>query len=138
MTSETDYAGKDVPLETLESSDFSEGEGGYDDVLYGSDVQPPEMAKGYVLVLEDSCRARYHRSRTAKDSPFYVCLNQAGYRSLAGGKHLVLRGQARAKSGVYGGIYGKNGKLIGAQDGTCTSPESLSKIANERRKSDRA
>ena len=138
MPSETDYTGRVVPLKTLESTDSSEEEGGYDDVSYRLDVQPPEMAKGFVLVLKDSCCTRYRHSRTAKDSPFYVCLNQAGYRSLAGGKHLVLRGQARAKSGVYGGIYGKNGKLIGAQDGTCTSPESLSKIANERRKSDRA
>ena len=138
MTFETNYTGQDVFMETLESSDSSEGEGGYDNASYGSDVQPPSMTDGFVLVLEDSCRARYRPSRTAKTSPFYVCLNKSECRSLAGGRHSVLRGKARVKPGVYCGVYGRNGKLIAAQDGTHTSPESLAKIAEERRRSVRA
>ena len=137
MTSETDYAGEEVLL-TLESPNSSGGEEGYDDASFGSDVQPPALATGFAMVLEDSCRAVYRGSRRAKDLPFYVCLNNAECRSLAGGKHSFLRTQKRAEPGVYEGVYGKNGKLVAAQDGTRTTPESLSKIATERRQSDRA
>ena len=49
MSSNDDYLGQEMPLDSLESS---EGES-YDDILYGSDVQPPEFDTGFVMVHEN-------------------------------------------------------------------------------------
>ena len=138
MTSEPDYTGKKMAKETLESSDSSEGEGGYDDASYGSDVQPPGLSKGFVMVHENCCRAIYRPSRMAKDSTDYICLNKTQCRSLAGGTHQVLREKQRAAPGVYAGRYGKNGKLVAALVGTLTDPATLDTIADERRRADRS
>ena len=136
MTSETDFVGKEIPLETLDSEESSEG-GAFEAASYGSDVQPPSLTKGYVRVHKDCCRARYRPSRTAKDAPFYLCLNKATCRSLAGGNHAVLRGGHRAEPGVYKGVYGPSGKLLAAEAGTRITPEAVEREAAESRASDR-
>ena len=63
----------------------------------------------------------------AKDAPYYVCLNKAQCRSLAGGNHAVLRGGHRAEPGVYEGVYGPTGKLTAAKSGTRISPATAAK-----------
>ena len=90
------------------------------------------------MVHENCCRARYRPSRVAKDAPYYVCLNKAGCRSLAGGNHSVLRGGHRAEPGVYEGVYRPTGKLTAANAGTKTTTASTSRLAAEKRASDRA
>ena len=129
--------GKNQAEMSDESSVPSEGEN-YEDMSYGSDVQPPDLATGFVMVHEHCCRARYRPSRAAKDTPFLICLNKSECRSLAGGLHPLLRGCQRAEPGVYHGVYGPSGKLTAARDGTRSSPDALSKLATEARNLNRA
>ena len=134
MSFKEDSSGRKTPLE---SDDSSEGEA-YDDSSYGSDIQPPDLGTGFVMVHENCCRARYRPSRVAKDAPYYVCLNKSGCRSLAGGNHAVLRGGHRAEPGVYEGVYGSSGKLTAAKSGSMLPTSSVAKLAADKRAADRA
>ena len=102
MSSKEVILGENLAEMQENASISSKGES-YDDILYGSDVQPPDLAKGYVMVHENCCRARYRPSRAGKNAPYYICLNRSECRSLAGGQHPVLRGCQRAEPGVYEG-----------------------------------
>ena len=138
MSSKEVSLGEKLAKMPLNSSDSSEGEEAYDDMSYGSDIQSPDLAKGFVMVHENCCRARYRPSRVSKGTPFYVCLNKSDCRSLAGGQHAILRGGHRAVPGVYRGVYGPSGKLLAAKAGTQTTPATIEKLAAETRESDRA
>ena len=96
----------------------------YDDDSYGSEVQPPDLAKGFVMVHDNCCRARYRKSRSVPEAPYLICLNKYDCRSLAGGHHPVLRGCQRAKPGVYEGVYSPSGKLTAAKARTRSSQDS--------------
>ena len=137
MTSETDFLGEEIPLETLDS-EFSEVEMVYDDGSYGSDVQPPNLTEDFVRVHEECCRARYHPSRTGKDAPYSICVNKSTCQSLAGGSHPVLREEHWASTGIYEGIYGPSGKILAAKAGTRVTPETVERLATESCVSDRA
>ena len=52
ITSEPNFIGEEIPLETLDSAESSERETEYDDVSYGSDVKPPVLLKGLCRCIE--------------------------------------------------------------------------------------
>ena len=138
MASEEEFVGGKTPAEQDDDLSLS-SEGGteYDNVSYGSDVQPAYIPQGFVMVLDDSCRARYRPVKAPKDSPFYVCLNKSTCRSLHGGQHPVLRTEHREKPGMYKGIYGVKGQLLAAESGTLTDPDRVEKNLDDQRASDR-
>ena len=138
MASEEEFARAETLADNDENLSFSSGGGSaYDDASYGSDIQPPDLQQGFVMVPEDCCRAKYRPVKAANDSPFYVCLNKSTCRSLAGGQHPVLREEHRTEPGVYKGIYGPKGKLLAAESGTRTSPARVEELVKEQRASDR-
>ena len=57
-------AGENQTVMLQGASDSSEGET-YDDISYGSDVQPPDIAPGFVMVHKNCYREKYHTSRVA-------------------------------------------------------------------------
>ena len=137
MTSKEGILGENL-AEMQENASFSSEGETYDDDSYGSDIQPPDLAKGFVMVKENHCRARYRKSRSAADAPYLICLNKSDCRSLAGGRHPVLRGCQRAEPGVYEGVYSSIGKLTAARSGTRSSIQSLAKSDSDTRASNRA
>ena len=138
MASEDNLQVSENMAEMLNSPFSSEGEGEYDEASYGSDFQPPGLTPGLVMVHEDCCRARYRPSRVPPGTPYYICLNKSTCRSLAGGRHSVLRGEQRAVPGAYEGIFGPGGKLLAAKSGTRSTTKAVEKATQEIRASDRA
>ena len=132
MASEEEFVGGETSAENdANLSLSSKGGTEYDNVSCGSDVQPAHIPQGFVMVLDDSCRARYRPVKASKDSPFYVCLNRSTCRSLHGGQHPVLRREYREKPGMYKGIYGVKGQLLAAESGTFTEPERVEVLLGE-------
>ena len=99
---------------------------------------PPGLAKGFVMVHEDCCRAHYRPSRVPKGTPLYICLNKSTCRSLAGGKHQVLRSGQRAVPGAYEGIFSSSGKLLAAKSDSRSTTEAVEQVISAVRASDRA
>ena len=69
MASEEEFVGGKTSAENDDDLSLSsEGEGGtdYDNASYGSDIQPPDLPQGFIMVLEDSCRARYRPVKASK------------------------------------------------------------------------
>lgn len=79
MSSKEMFLGKaKMPQNTSDSSG-----GGYDDLSDASDIDPLGLAKGFVMIHENYCQARYRPGRVSKDTLLYVCLNKPDWRSLA-------------------------------------------------------
>ena len=137
MSSKEVILGENLP-KSSDNTSFSSEAVSYDDDSYGSEFQPPDLAHGSVMVHENRCRARYRKSRSALDAQYLICLNNSDCRSLAGGRHSLLRSSQRADPGVYEGVYGANRKLLAAKAGTCHTPQTLSRLASEARNSNRS
>ena len=127
MASKQATSGKKNPDFSDENLSFSSHEGEeFDAASYGSDLEPPGLAKGYTMVHVNCCRVKYKPSSGPKNGPFHICLNKATCRSVYGGKdHSVLRAGHREEAGVYEGIYGQTGKLLCAKAGTLTTARAL-------------
>ena len=95
-------------------------------------ISPPNIPQGFVMVLDDSYRARYRPVKAPKDSPFYVCLNKSTYHSLHGVQHPVLRNEHREEPGMYKDIYGVKGKIVAAESGTLTTHKRVEEVLGEQ------
>ena len=123
-----------------ENLSYSSHEGEeYDAASYGSDLEPPGLSKGYTMVHENCCRAKYKPSTAPKGGSIHICLNKSTCRSVYGGRdHSLLRAEHRAEPGLYKGIYSQTGKLLSAKAGTRTDARALELKVQAALASDRA